>query len=599
MKTYYVGLATTFHDPALAIVDEKGQVIFAEATERHYQDKRAMGCLPDSMEWANQVIKMYTDPTAKFVIAGSWNHQMHRFLKLLNFLGVSSARKIFRYDQRFATACATKHEGLYVCLMQLNSLNGAGAGWSMALAKHHNNRNIEFRNYPHHWTHAMGACRMSGFEKTACMVVDSNGQRGSISYFDYHNGKLNEIKELKGAASLGALYTAFTDFCGFQPDKGEEWKVMGLAPYGKPIDDILAVLRDLVVIDGINIKYRSKKHYAVLVDHLEMAKRTIDRPIIEAADLAATGQAFYEESMSTLINNFHAKTGGKHLVLSGGCGLNSAYNGKITEQTPFEQVYIPCAPGDDGNAVGAAYLAFHDDHPNQTPIPKRQSPYLGSRLSPRGLQNIRTFGRLPKMRHLPDTIYQETAKLLAEGKLVGWARGRAEYGPRALGNRSILADPRSADMKDKINAKVKFREEYRPFAPSILHEFGPEYFENYQETPYMERTLRFKEAVRARVPAVVHVNGTGRLQSVTATLNEPYYKLIKAFYDITGVPILLNTSFNVMGKPIIHSVEDALSVFFTSGLDALVLEDMLIEKPEAEMVDNANQRDTSLAVPPV
>ncbi|CAM2010018.1 carbamoyltransferase family protein [Acanthopleuribacter pedis] len=597
MKTYYVGLATTFHDPALAIIDEKGEIIFAEATERHYQDKRAMGCLPDSMEWANQLIKQVTDPSAKFVIAGSWNHQMHRFLKLLNFLGITSARKIFRYDQRFATACATKHEGLYVCLMQLNSMNGAGAGWSMALAKHHNNRNIEFRNYPHHWTHAMGACRMSGFEETACMVVDSNGQRGSISYFGYKNGSLNEIKEIKGAASLGALYTAFTGYCGFQPDKGEEWKVMGLAPYGKPIEAILEVLRELVIIDGINIKYRSKKHYQKLVAHLEAAKRSGDQPIIEAADLAATGQAFYEEAMSRLINNFHGMTGGERLVLSGGCGLNSSYNGKIIEQTPFEEVFIPCAPGDDGNAVGAAYLAYHADFPTNIPLPKRQSPYLGSRLSPRGLHNMRTFGRLPKIRQLPDTLYEETAKLLAEGKLVGWARGRAEFGPRALGNRSILADPRAADMKDKINAKVKFREEYRPFAPSILHEFGPEYFENYQETPYMERTLRFKEEVRDRVPAVVHVNGTGRLQSVSASLNEPYYKLIKAFYAITGVPILLNTSFNVMGKPIIHSVEDALSVFFTSGLDALVLEDMLIEKPDAEEIDNRTRASDRTATP--
>jgi carbamoyltransferase len=187
---------------------------------------------------------------------------------------------------------------------------------------------------------------------------------------------------------------------------------------------------------------------------------------------------------------------------------------------------------------------------------------------------------MQRSRQLPGTIAAETAKLLADGKLVGWVQGRAEFGPRALGNRSILADPRPADMKDKINSLVKFREEFRPFAPSILDEFGSEYFENYQVTPYMDRTLGFKETAREKVPAIVHVNATGRLQSVRREWNERYYDLIHEFYKLTGVPMLLNTSFNIMGKPIIHSVEDAVGLFFTTGLDALVIEDCLIEKPE-------------------
>jgi len=168
--------------------------------------------------------------------------------------------------------------------------------------------------------------------------------------------------------------------------------------------------------------------------------------------------------------------------------------------------------------------------------------------------------------------------LLAGGKLVGWVQGRAEFGPRALGNRSILADPRPVDMKDRINTLVKFREEFRPFAPSILDEFGDEYFENYQVSPYMERTLTFKESVRQKIPAIVHVNRTGRLQSVRHEWNERFYDLIYAFYELTGVPLLLNTSFNIMGKPIMHSVEDAVGLFYTTGLDALAIEDYLIEK---------------------
>jgi carbamoyltransferase len=190
------------------------------------------------------------------------------------------------------------------------------------------------------------------------------------------------------------------------------------------------------------------------------------------------------------------------------------------------------------------------------------------------------FGQQSKVFHFPQTIAEETAKLLAKGALVGWFQGRAEFGPRSLGNRSILADPRPASMRDKINSRVKFREQFRPFAPSILDEYGHAYFEDYQQSPYMERTLRFKKTVYDKVPAVVHVDGTGRLQSVTSQWNPLYYQLIEAFRRMTDIPLLLNTSFNVMGKPIVHSVEDAVSVFYTSGLDVLVIDDYMIVKPD-------------------
>jgi carbamoyltransferase len=184
------------------------------------------------------------------------------------------------------------------------------------------------------------------------------------------------------------------------------------------------------------------------------------------------------------------------------------------------------------------------------------------------------------MQHLPGQVSRRTAELLAQGRIVGWMQGRAELGPRALGHRSILADPRRPDMKDRINSAVKFREEFRPFAPSILHEHGPEYFERYQDSPYMERALVFRPEVREKVPAVVHVDGTGRLQSVRREWCERFHQLLTDFHGITGVPLLLNTSFNVMGKPLVHSVEDAVAAFLTTGLDALVIDDYLIEKPE-------------------
>lgn len=238
---------------------------------------------------------------------------------------------------------------------------------------------------------------------------------------------------------------------------------------------------------------------------------------------------------------------------------------------------MPSAPADDGNAVGAAWLAHAEANPDWRAPAGPMSPYLGSAVSTEPLERMAAWE--PRLQKLTaDEITLATAELLAEGKLVGWVQGRAEFGPRALGNRSILADPRPANAKDLLNAKVKYREAFRPFAPSILAEHGPDWFENYQDAPYMERTLTWKPEVRARVPAVVHEDATGRLQSVTAERNPRYHALIEAFHALTGVPVLLNTSFNIMGKPILHLSEDAILMFYTSGLDALVVEDWLLVK---------------------
>ena len=282
--------------------------------------------------------------------------------------------------------------------------------------------------------------------------------------------------------------------------------------------------------------------------------------------------------MTTLLGNIHALGISDNLTLSGGCALNSAYNGQILDRLPYRALYVPSAPGDDGNAVGAALLGWHRDHPTTPRPPRRQTPYLGTRLKSDAVERLARDGGFARVRQLRGALYDEAARMLADGRLLGWVQGRAEFGPRALGNRSILGDPRSPGMKDLINSRVKFREGFRPFAPSILHEHGPEWFEHYQESPYMERTLRWRAEVADRVPAVVHADRTGRLQSVTLEGNPEFHALISAFYHLTGVPILLNTSFNVMGKPIIHTVEDAASVFVTSGLDGLVIGEYLFEK---------------------
>jgi len=443
---------------------------------------------------------------------------------------------------------------------------------------------VSLNYFDHHRTHAAMASYSSPFEEAACAIVDGAGEGRSYDFLRYHGGKINSIlPPWTGMGlgwqngSLGQFYAVLCGACGFDPVKGEEWKVMGLAPYGQFVPKLYDLLKSIICIDGLKIVYDTPPRYKTWLTTLREMRSHFKEPI-EAADLAHNGQLVFQDIMLELLRNLHQRVPSNNLVLGGGCALNSTCNGIITEETPFTQVHVPSAPGDDGNAVGAALLAYHGH--NAAPAPKRTylSPYLGSQLSQESIEHFITFSRHPKIRHLPGEVHEHAAGLLAEGKIIGWLQGRAEFGPRALGNRSILADPRQPDMKDKINARVKFREEFRPFAPSILHEYGADYFENYQETPYMERTLRFKPAMREKVPAVVHANQTGRLQTVRKEWSEKYYNLIEAFYRLTGVPIILNTSYNVMGKPIAHSVEDALSVFYTTGLDALVIEDYLIEK---------------------
>ncbi len=233
------------------------------------------------------------------------------------------------------------------------------------------------------------------------------------------------------------------------------------------------------------------------------------------------------------------------------------------------------APGDDGNSIGSAFLSWKKEHPDG--IPKNSStPFLGSEISPESVHRLINLGGLKAVTYAESDLVDIISTELASGKLVAWVQGRAEFGPRSLGNRSILADPRDEKVKEKINSLIKFREEFRPFAPSLLDEYGPNYFEDYQYSPYMERTLNFSNLTAA--PGVVHTNKTGRLQSVTKKENSLFYDLIKSFYTKTGVPILLNTSFNVMGRPIVHDIEDAIGVFFTSGLDILVIGNTVFKK---------------------
>lgn len=575
MNRYYIGLGSSCHDPAIAIVDYNGQIVFAEALERYLQNKRAWGAQPDDLYQIVQLVESYCDPNAEFIVANSWSlTNWQAYLKLLFVLELGGTKNLLR--RSFVSYA--KEASNWLTLMHLAGLLKAGRNFAYQMRCMFNNNHIVFKRYQHHLTHAANACYSSPFTDAACIVVDGDGERGSISSYSYKNGMIKTMQESVGSASLGTFYAMVTLLCGFDSHKGEEWKVMGLAPYGKVDPELYEQMRSLLEVKDCCLKQPSRYNYNKLLSSIIKRALAYKASYWEAVDIACTGQKVFADIMEELLNNFYKLNISDNLVLTGGCALNSSLNGMILEKTPFKAVYVPSAPGDDGNAVGAALLAYYKDHPHKFSQTVWQSPYLGSTISKKSLDNMLRFSQIEKLRHLPGTVHLEAARLLSEGKLIGWVQGRAEFGPRALGNRSILADPRSPNMKNIINERVKFREEYRPFAPSILHEFGDKYFENYQESPYMERTLRWRLEVQEQVPAVVHANSTGRLQTVKQEWNEKFYNLIYAFYEITGVPIILNTSLNVMGKPIIHSLEDALSTFYTVGLDALIIEDYLIEK---------------------
>ena len=580
MVTYYIGLAATLHDSALAILAPSGEVLFAEATERSLQNKRAYNCPPDDLVRIPRLIKEWCEPGAELVAAVSWSRA---YLNQLNMMSISFQSnmhtKYWKEDE--INWPLPSPEALAIGLR--NSLSQAGLNlsstWSIS-------NPVTIRGYNHHLSHAAAAAFTSPFEECVVAVVDGYGEMCSTGFFHFKKGSLYPLGEKtkhvglarEETASLGLYYGRLCALCGFDPIKGEEWKVMGLAPYGKHDSELYALLKPLIRTNGLRLE--SGCSYDETLRRLKQLRslaRLPGAPPLEIADLAFTGHLLFEEIMAELLNELYSYGLSDNLALAGGCALNSSWNGKIVASTGFKHLYVPSAPGDDGNAIGAAYLAWSEDHPGEFISQRFQTPYLGSSLVGKSFEHMQRFSGLEIDRD-PHDLPERVSALLEEGKIIGWLQGRAEFGPRALGNRSILADPRPSDMKDRINDRVKFREDFRPFAPSILDEWGETYFQDYQASPYMERTLRWRPEVAKHVPSVVHIDGTGRLQSVRREWNPRFYDLLQAFYRRTGVPVLLNTSFNVMDKPIAHSVEDALGTFYTTGLDALVIEDLLIEK---------------------
>ena len=445
----------------------------------------------------------------------------------------------------------------------------------------------DIRFVDHHLAHAANAYSLSSYQDAAILVLDAVGEDSTTSIYSTSDGKISLIQQQVYPNSIGLLFSAFTYFLGFQVNS-DEYKVMGLAPYGKKDSDetnqFIRIIKDNLVDvheDGsimLNTKYFSFMYSDKMVDDKKWEKlfglrKRNEGDIITTShkNLALAIQSLTENIICKLALTAKKITGKSNLCISGGCALNCAASGVILKSHLFDSVYVPYAPDDSGCAIGAAFVCS-----SMVNEKLDDSSFIGP-----DYDNNRIVSAIKKSgltyNHLEDVLlYEKITDLLCEGKVVGWFQGRMEFGPRALGNRSILADPRSAEMKDKVNSKIKFREEFRPFAPVVLDKFAGEIIELHgTESEHMMFTYTMKQK---GFDAITHEDMSARAQILHKDYNEKLYALLEAFHEKTDCPMLLNTSFNVMGEPIVCTPENAIGTYLNSGLDALVMGNNLILK---------------------
>jgi carbamoyltransferase len=580
---YVLGISCYYHDAGAALVKD-GQLIAAAEEERfnrqkHYSDfpKEAVAyCLREAGISIHEVdyIGFYEKPLVKFnrileTILAQWPRTYWSWVKSMPVWLLTKMRIGNTIQQELGV-----DKEIYYC--------------------------------QHHLAHAASAFLVSPFEEAAVITADGVGEWTTTGW---GQGKGTEIvieKEIRFPHSVGLLFSAITAYLGFRVNDAE-WKVMGLAPYGKPtyVDQFREVvdIRD----DGsfrLNMKYFShtystermfNRRWERLFGRPQRSKETPLESFHE--DIAHSGQKIVEEIMVKMARHVHRQTGQRNVCIAGGVGLNCVANWRILQESGFENIFIQPAAGDSGGALGTAFYLYNSvlKQPRTFVMkhalwgPGFSAEEIRAALEANGL-HFRCVDR-------EEDLLATTAQMIADGKVVGWFQGRLEFGPRALGARSLLADPRNPQMKDIINAKVKFREAFRPFAPAVLREKAHEYFEMPpgMDAPFMLLVPRVRPDKRALLPAVTHQDGTGRVQTVTDEDNGRYYRLIRAFGDLTGVPVVVNTSFNVRGEPIVCTPADAVKTYLNTGIDTLVMGNYVVtEKPSAVDFDAGMRRSVEL-----
>lgn len=575
---YILGL-NAYHADSSSAIFKDGQMIVATEEERFRRVKHWAGfpsmaiqfCLKEAGITISELdhIAIGRDPKAKmdkkilFLLknpGGGWNAVLDR---------VKNAKKVASLEEEFINLDPSLDQ------QQIKS---------------------KIHQVEHHRSHLASAFFASPFEEAALLSIDGSGDFSTTMIGVGKGNQIEVIDSVDFPHSVGLFYTAFTQLLGF-PHYGDEYKVMGLAPYGTP--KYVDQLKDVITFTGdglftLNQKYfRSAKSGIISYgkDHIPAVAPLYSEYMVEKfgavrkkneelaqyhKDMAASVQQFTEQLIFHILTHLQKRTGLQNICIAGGVAQNSVANGKITRNTPFKSVYIPSAGHDAGISMGCALYVYN--HILKQPRSKVVlSAYTGSRFSNEEIESYLVSRNITYKEYAPEELYQKITDRLINAGVVGWFTGRAEFGPRALGARSILADPRREDAKELLNSKIKRRESFRPFAPSILKEYVSEYFDVVDEVPFMEKVFPIRKDKQHLIPAVTHADGTGRLQTVDKDIAPRYYQLIEIFRQKTGVPILLNTSFNE-NEPIVNSPEHALDCFLRTNMDMLVLENFVVER---------------------
>jgi carbamoyltransferase len=564
---YILGL-TTLGDSAATLIKD-GEIIAAAEEERFSRKKHHSGFPYKAIQFCLD----YAGITLKDVshVGHYWKPWILRHKAMQAVKAALISRDMFKARaDRGVTQVSESYLGMFKHPKRLR--------------EHFGESNFKFHYLEHHQTHAASAFFVSPFERAAILTWDGTGEDTTTLFCQGNSNKIKVLKRIKLPHSLGQFYSAVTNYIGFDMFSGDEWKVMGLAAYGKPkYYDFFS--EKVLTKNGngdfhFNIKvldHHLAKHYQFpdkIVSELGPGRKKGEELTEHHWDIACSAQKVLEDTAIYLVKQIKEMTGEENLCMAGGVAFNSVMNGRIFHETPFKNFYVHPAAGDAGCSLGAAYYVWHQILGNPRKYVMNQA-YWGPKFSNEECLAALNKAGLKYQTMADEELLPLLAKMISEGAIIGWFNGRMEWGPRALGARSFLADPRREDMREILNHKVKLREWFRPLAPSMLEEHGQEIFGKEHHDPFMITVIQVAEDYKPKIPAVVHVDGTARPQMVNKEVNPRYWNLINEFKKLTGIPMLLNTSFNVQ-EPIVCTPEDAINTFRNANFDALVLENNLV-----------------------
>ena len=571
---YILGI-NAFHGDSSACILKNGEVIAASEEERFRRIKHWAGFPSEAIKFCLQEAEVDITQVDYITISRDPSANLHKKIvhSVKNLMSVKVMKSRLANSRKVVS---TKNELSKIFNIPEEEIKA------------------EVKNIEHHRSHLASAFFASPFDESAILSIDGFGDFTSTMIATGKGKKIDVIDTVIYPHSAGIFYTALTQYLGF-PHYGDEYKVMGLAPYGEPkyVDELKKILlfkdNGLFELDtkyfthakvGVTMSWENGDPHieSIFSEELESllgtARKKGEELTQKHKDIATSVQRIIEELIFHILNHLQKKTGLENICIAGGVAQNSVANGKILERTTFKNMYIPSAGHDAGTALGSALWLFNHLLENDR-LPAIYNAYTGAQFSNDEIESYLKSEKIEYKRYEESQLIETVSDALIDGKVIGWFQGRAEFGPRALGHRSIIVDPRRDDAKELLNSKIKRRESFRPFAPSILEEYVSEYFEKTDKVPFMEKVYPIRKEKHAEIPAVTHVDGTGRLQTVEK--GDRYYDLIEKFRQKTGTPILLNTSFNE-NEPIVNTPKEALDCYLRTQMDMIVLENCIVSR---------------------